>query len=202
MPRPIYRRRVPPPVVYDPDAHREFVTGFRRRKQARRQQALTIEKEKIKEERRQKRQERRDVIKETKERSVGYALPDDGDADAEADDALVQHYGADDGVVVTTLVAPLDAPSVAPPLEEGAFIQKMADGKARLAAKNEVAETHPRKEHGKQDAERPSKKLPSLSSSIGKPKWRRRHISYSHTHHKSTKTKGRTTHSDRRKRQS
>lgn len=107
MARPRYNRRAPP-VVYDPDAHREFVTGFRRRKQARRQEAAASAASAEKENRRAMRKEKRDVIRATAEKAREYS-DDDADEDATAAEISREEttYQTDDAVV-TAVVAPLE----------------------------------------------------------------------------------------------
>lgn len=96
-----------PAVVYDPDAHREFVTGFRRRKQARRQEAAASAASAEKEARRQMRKEKREVLRATAENFRDNS--DDSDDDAKADEISREEttYQTDDAVV-TAVVAPLE----------------------------------------------------------------------------------------------
>lgn len=96
-----------PAVVYDPDAHREFVTGFRSRKQARRQQAAESAASAEKDARRQLRKEKREVLREAAEKSRGAF--DDSDDDVKADEICREEttYQTDD-TVVTAVVAPLE----------------------------------------------------------------------------------------------
>lgn len=97
-----------PPVVYDPDAHREFVTGFRRRKQARRQEAAASAASAEKEARRATRKEKREVLRATVEKAREYS-DDDSDEDATAAEISREEttYQADDAVI-TAVVAPLE----------------------------------------------------------------------------------------------
>lgn len=92
-----------PPVVYDPDAHREFVTGFRRRKQARRATAAARALESERETRRQERRVKREVFRRNLDQ-------DDDDVGSEAEEEGVQQisYEGEGDVLVTASVTPLE----------------------------------------------------------------------------------------------
>lgn len=210
-------RGIGEPVAYDPEAHREFVVGFRKRKQARRLEAQANNKKLAKEERRQLRQEKRDFIREQREQ-LSFAdnasnSEDDGDDDVNEQDpnATVQRFENPDGAVVTTIVAPLDAPFPPPiatpqhtdenddpndnvrdssnhPVDEGGTCNPGADCEAKPSSNLKIV---------------PRKGGLKVSAPIRKSKWQRKHISYTHTYHKrrsKDKAKGHSTHSERRKR--
>jgi hypothetical protein len=107
-------------VVYDPGAHAEFVTGFRRRKQARRVQAAKENLAADKQARRDARKERRGVLRRTADRARGNVTSsEDENAEEERGNSVHQHPSANfgnritqvyDGAgesVVTTVVAPM-----------------------------------------------------------------------------------------------
>jgi Nucleolar protein 12 (25kDa) len=71
-------------LVYNPEAHREFVTGFRRRKQERRSQAAKEIAETEKQTRRDERKERRAILKRTADRARGVNFDHSSD-DEECD---------------------------------------------------------------------------------------------------------------------
>jgi hypothetical protein len=79
-------------LVYDPEAHREFVTGFRRRKQERRTQAAKDIEANEKQTRRDERKERRAILKRTADRARGVNFDHSSDED-EADDKEVLKRG-------------------------------------------------------------------------------------------------------------
>lgn len=60
-------------IIYDPDAHREFVTGFRRRRQARRAKATHDAAVADKQARRDARRERRAFLRRTAARARGFS---------------------------------------------------------------------------------------------------------------------------------
>jgi hypothetical protein len=68
-------------VVYDPNAHREFVTGFRRRKQERRAQATRDIAAAEKQTRRDERKQRRAVLRRTADRARGLEAESSDDDD-------------------------------------------------------------------------------------------------------------------------
>ncbi|KAF8070873.1 nol12 [Scenedesmus sp. PABB004] len=94
-------------VVFDPKAHREFVTGFRKRKQQRRKEAEKQNVKKAKEQRVQDRAERRKELKAQLGLPEDYGVHDsDGeqggaDPDAAAARAEVKQYSA--GGLTTTV---------------------------------------------------------------------------------------------------
>lgn len=180
-------------VVYNEKAHRDFVMGFRRRKQARREEARVQAAEQEKQMRREVRKQKRALMKETRERASGIlnsnSDSDVGDIDH---DAVIHKYPAEGGAVVTAVVAPLDVQSHKPLLNEPA--------PTRQEDSASVSATHV---PGASDS--PINKKLKLLSTVTKSRSRRRHISYTHTHHqKKRKDKSRskrTTHSERRKQQ-
>jgi hypothetical protein len=106
-------------AVYDPGAHAEFVTGFRRRKQARRVQAAKENVAADKQARRDARKERRGVLRRTADRARGNVTSEDENAEEERGNSVHQQPSANfsnritqvyDGAgesVVTTVVAPI-----------------------------------------------------------------------------------------------
>lgn len=72
-------------VVYNPGAHREFVTGFRKRKQERRAQATKDIAIAEKQARRDDRKQRRAILKRTADRARGFADTDDEDEEEAGD---------------------------------------------------------------------------------------------------------------------
>lgn len=100
------------PVVYDPEAHTEYVTGFRRRKQARRLEAQHKAAVKEKETLRDARRERKEFFRETAERVRGVASPDGNASDAHESDAVrtaITEYSLGGGeAVVSTVVTSID----------------------------------------------------------------------------------------------
>lgn len=94
------------PVIYDGDAHTDFVTGFRRRKQARRLEAAgaaaIAERESIREARREKRAVLRDAARAAR----GDVEGGSGD-EAEEGAEITEYAGADSdaNVTVTTTVS-------------------------------------------------------------------------------------------------
>lgn len=71
-------------IVYDPAAHREFVTGFRKRKQERRNKAAKDIEAAEKQSRRDERKQRRDVLRRTADRARGlYATSSDDENERE-----------------------------------------------------------------------------------------------------------------------
>lgn len=221
-------------IVYDEDAHREFITGFRKRKQARRLEAKANAEKLAKETRRQLREEKRNYIREQREQFLSAATlsddnGDDSDLDASRDpDAVVHRFENADGAVVTAVVAPLDAPFPAPTVndlqennnqdvEENASDSSLKDNVEMESTKQDDCDcvshvTDRQKGRGKYlpvpvtMRNSASNKALKATLPVQKSKWHRRHISYTHAHHKRrSKNKanntGRTTHSERRKRQ-
>ncbi len=98
-------------IVYDPAAHTEYVTGFRKRKQARRLEAQSAAAAAEKESIRIARREKRAVLRDAARRARGE-VPD-GDlegGDNEAEEAEVQEYSIGEGdAVVTTVVSKIDS---------------------------------------------------------------------------------------------
>lgn len=74
-------------VVYNPSAHREFVTGFRRRKQERRAQATKEIAANEKQARRDERKQKRAILKRTADRARGLIADSSDDDEDEAEDA-------------------------------------------------------------------------------------------------------------------
>jgi hypothetical protein len=93
-------------AVYDPGAHKEFVTGFRRRKQARRAQASKDIAAADKQARRDARKERRNVLRRTADRARGFVTSSDDEQGNAADTAdnsrgLAQGEGGEVGNKMT-----------------------------------------------------------------------------------------------------
>lgn len=157
-----------PAVIYDPDAHREFVTGFRSRKQARRQEAAASAATAEKEARRQMRKEKRDVLRAAADKSRGAF--DDSDDEAKAEEIGREEitYQTDD-TVVTAVVAPLET----------------ALDKRVVHEKREVADSVAQKGTGGKEKESLIAKAKKAQSTGG----RKRRISYTHTLSKLNKRK-------------
>lgn len=84
--------------MYDPTAHREFVTGFRKRKQERRAQATKDIAANEKQARRDERKQKRAILKRTADRARGLiAESSDDDDETEGGDAA---SGAGRGILV------------------------------------------------------------------------------------------------------
>ena len=66
-------------IVFDENARRDFITGFRKRKNERRQQARQRIAEEVRLEKVKERQENREFMKQ--QRSVGTGVADDDDDD-------------------------------------------------------------------------------------------------------------------------
>lgn len=207
------------PVVYDPEALREFVTGFRKRKQARRLEAQANNKKLAKEERRQLRQEKRDFIREQRERIALADAGSSGEGDDGSDDdvdeqdpnATIQRFENPDGAVVTAVVAPLDAPfplvsNTHQSAENNDPSGNVEDDKSQPVQAEVTGNSVTDRKPGISSTFQIVSKKAGLkvSAPVRKPKWHRKHISYTHTYHKrraKDKGRGRSTHSERRKRQ-
>lgn len=197
------------PVVYDPSAHREFVTGFRARKAARRERAIAQAAENEKQAKIEDRRERREFLKESRERFLQSVREDDSDEEDEENEENQVERREYDGEEneegtekVTTIVTPLDInPSTVP------FSQLVEEGKKKVQNEGEngqkvgkAEQTKSDKKDGQESKETPFRKM---VNAIKKKKTGKRHVSYSHKHHQ--KKSGRpsakkTTHSERRKR--
>lgn len=101
--RPKYRA---PPLVYNPEEHREFVTGFRKRKEARRQEALAAAVELEKQARRDDRQQRRDFMKSNRKMVLGEDSEDEEEVQQAGGE--VTTFDGEGGSVVTAVVAPME----------------------------------------------------------------------------------------------
>lgn len=114
----VSRKKQGPPVVYSAEAHREFVTGFRRRKQQRRQQAQKLAAAKQKQERREERRQRRDFIRENRRKFLSDSDEDDV-GNTESQVKSTEFEGVDG--TVTAIVQPMDlAPSIDLPKKDEA----------------------------------------------------------------------------------
>lgn len=98
---PSRKQKQAPPVVYDEAAHREFVTGFRKRKQARRQAAAANATATEKETRREERRARREVFRTEKEES-----DEEVEGKGTAEEFL---YAGEGDALVTASVTPLNS---------------------------------------------------------------------------------------------
>lgn len=97
---PFRKQKQAPPVVYDEAAHREFVTGFRKRKEARRQHAAASATAAGKEARRQERRAKREVFRSK------IIENDDDFEDAENGEEFT--YCGEGDVIVKTSVTSLE----------------------------------------------------------------------------------------------
>lgn len=97
-PRRPSKNRTSAAVVYDPTAHREFVTGFRRRKQERRAQATKDIAANEKQARRDERKQKRAILKRTADRARGL-VAESSDDDDEEDDNVDGANGSGRGVL-------------------------------------------------------------------------------------------------------
>lgn len=130
-------------VVYDPAAHTEFVTGFRRRKQARRMEAqhkaAVAEKESLRTARREKREFLRGAAQRARA-GPDDAEPDESAADGKQDEtegAGVQEYAVGDGeAVISTVVTKMDSGAdttfIKSKIGDGANIRKQISRKNPL----------------------------------------------------------------------
>ena len=73
-------------IVFDENARREFITGFRKRKKERRQIARQKIAEEVRQEKLKERQEHRDFMKQQKSVGTGVEVADDNDAVDNVDD--------------------------------------------------------------------------------------------------------------------
>lgn len=111
------RPRGAPPLIYDPKAHNEFVTGFRRRKEARRAEGKKAAKAAERVAIITARKEKRDIINATLARARGFELsdseneegsPDDRDAIERTARQSTTYRADDNDAVVTTSVTPIE----------------------------------------------------------------------------------------------
>ncbi|GLI69020.1 hypothetical protein VaNZ11_013559 [Volvox africanus] len=97
-------------VVFDVTDYKEYVTGFRKRKQQRRQDAQKQIKEKQREERNQQRLEKRTKLKEKlglgDDYGIGSSSEDDDDKDVRKQPHSVTVYKGDDGITTTVTTMP------------------------------------------------------------------------------------------------
>ena len=121
-------KRAPRVITWDDDARKEFITGFRKRKNERRQHARQKIAEEVRQEKIEMRREQREAFRSMNSVGIGVSDDDDdgdgGDDDAPAD-AEVATYAFQD-TLTTTVVAPMnfgdDEPEVEderPPEERG-----------------------------------------------------------------------------------
>lgn len=111
------------PVVYDPLAHAEYVTGFRKRKNARRLEAQAKAAEAEKEKRREFRRDKREFIRESAQRMRGIPVDEEG-SDKDAEPTVEETY--DDGdTVVTAIVSKIDTSA------DTSFIKSTITGERR-----------------------------------------------------------------------
>lgn len=131
-------------VTYDEDARKEYLTGFRKRKQQRRKDAQDKIQQRLKDEKRAEKAEQRKAAREELTTTIEYDIPgpleaDAGDAAATAEfaDAFSKKaFGAQSVVVTTTLGAE--------GLEDGAA-DRMATLKALAMAHRKTEERQKKK---------------------------------------------------------
>ena len=100
-------------IVFDPNARREFINGFRKRKNERRQFARQKIAGEVRQEKIKARQEKRDHMKEL--RAVGLGAGDEDEEEEEADDGEEEAEAANaeltsflfGGTLTTTVVTPM-----------------------------------------------------------------------------------------------
>jgi len=100
-------------LVYDPLAHAEYVTGFRKRKNARRLEAQAKNAENEKEKLKEARRDKREFIRESASRMRGHvggsSAPGDEDVGTEEKEEKEEYQGDDDAdTVFTTTVTKMD----------------------------------------------------------------------------------------------
>lgn len=95
------------PVVYDANAHAAFVTGFRKRKQARRLEAEQAAKRAEKEVRRIERNERRSFFREASARARAFVAHEEGEEELEEEKEGEKCVYERGDTVVTTDVTPI-----------------------------------------------------------------------------------------------
>lgn len=180
------RARHAPPLIYSADAHREFVSGFRRRKQQRRQQALHTAAQNEKENRLELRRQRRHVFKSNRR----IALGSDSENDQLQDN--VQHIDSlrtvdtyrEHDAVVTAVVAPLVV-SVPVPVSSSAASQH-ADDKSSVCANDSST---PVAKNAPTETRLAEPRLQRLISKKKKTAAGRRNVSYTHALSKSNRRK-------------
>lgn len=156
-------------MVYSAEAHRQFVTGFRRRKQQRRQEAQKLAAAKQKQERREERRQRREFIRENRRRILSQS--DEEDSGGEQSQVKSTEFQCADGTV-TAIVQPMDT-------AQSAYLLK----------KNEV-EDHPKEKGSEEkvatskDEEKSTNEKSTSASKLGvvKPskKFGKRKTSFTH----------------------
>lgn len=191
-------------VVYDPKAHRNFVTGFRARKAARRERAIAEAAEQHNESRLEARKERREFLRESRQKFLQAANSDsegddenNGKKEKEEQMVIRHEYNnkeEDDGKV-TAVVTPLEMTSVTSAVP----FSDVVSGKDK--------EKDKRNENEEKSKKPKLKALQIIGRKGNKANkgYGKRHVSYSHTYHKKSSKAGsgnkKTTHGERRKRQ-
>ncbi|KAI0558307.1 Nucleolar protein [Gracilaria domingensis] len=160
------RGRQGAPVVYSAEAHREFVTGFRQRKQQRRQEAQKRAAEQQKKEKREERKQRRDVFRANREQI--QADSEDEQEDTKSVRQSTQFQGPDG--VVTAVVQPLDfgKPGILPQTSQEILKSQGQTGDQQPSQPSKDSRSPPRRSVFKLGVVNPKKKS-----------WKRK-ISYTH----------------------
>ncbi|CAM9306205.1 unnamed protein product, partial [Scytosiphon promiscuus] len=120
-------------VVFDPDARKDYLTGFHKRKQARRRFGLAMQEIKDRKERLEERKERREALKERRE-ELGLVQVDFEDGHTQACHEYVSDVGGVEGEHDTQIrwceeqaVTPI-SPRGQEPHREGMFSVRRPDG--------------------------------------------------------------------------
>ncbi|ORX67068.1 hypothetical protein DL89DRAFT_285739 [Linderina pennispora] len=144
-------------VTFDPKARRTFLTGFHKRKQERRERAITLAKEKEREERREMRREKRDQERQTiaqkiRESKIFYGVPlsEDEEDEGEDEDEEVAVLTGEDSVTTVTVTKDFDPTNID---DESLGLKKMTPNelavdlkrKAEQADASESEEEAPKK---------------------------------------------------------
>lgn len=165
-------RRSSASVVYDPDAHREFVTGFRKRKLQRRQHAEKKAAEQERQARIEERRQKREVIRANR-KQVEFGENGEvssGEEEEKQDEAQVTTFDGDNAVVTAT-VTPMQ---VGPEL----FRKPSVSKSEKDSVQNSDNKTNTSKETTKLGAKKELKKRSGA-----------RHVSFTHAMTKANKRK-------------
>ncbi|PNW85376.1 hypothetical protein CHLRE_03g183500v5 [Chlamydomonas reinhardtii] len=99
-------------VVFDAKDYKEYVTGFRKRKQQRRQDAMKQIQDKARQDRNEQRTQKRNKLKEELGLGDNYGVEDSSDEERDETDAAPQHttvYQGDGGVTTTVNIMALES---------------------------------------------------------------------------------------------
>lgn len=166
--------------MYSPEAHREFVQGFRKRKQERRQKAKADIEAAEKQARRDSRREKREFVREHRKSVMGH--DSSSDEDETAAESQVTTFAGEGDSVVTAVVQPMEISKFeAPRRTKVATEDPNERGKAeKKDAKSRHAES---KDAESKDAEKGSA-FAKMKKKLGVKKTLRKHgkrrVSYTH----------------------